>query len=122
MENNHPSFGNGKICYVELPAVDINNSVTFYKEVFNWNIRTNSEGKKSFDDIVNEVSGTWVLGRKPSTADGLLIYIMVDNIETTIKLIIEKGCKIVQQRGTGSPEIFALFSDPAGNILGLYQH
>ncbi len=31
------------------------------------------------------------------------------------------GGKIVQPIGMDSPEITARFSDPAGNVLGLYQ-
>ncbi len=120
---NHPTFGNGKICYVELPAIDINISANFYKEVFGWNIRQRDDGSTSFDDAVGEVSGTWVTGRKPAANEpGLLIYIMVDSVEATIKLIIKNGGKLVQPIGMDAPEITARFSDPAGNIIGLYQH
>lgn len=54
--DNHPTFGNGKICYIELPSRDINN-----------------------------------------------------------------GGKIVQPPGMEAPEITARFTDPTGNILGLFQ-
>jgi predicted enzyme related to lactoylglutathione lyase len=120
-DNNHPTFGNGKICYVELPAVDINRSAAFYKDVFGWNVRTRGDGSVAFDDTVGEVSGTWVTNRKPATEPGYLIHIMVDNIEATISLIIANGGKIVQPVGMDAPEITAHFSDPAGNVLGLFQ-
>jgi predicted enzyme related to lactoylglutathione lyase len=82
MENNgHPTFGNGKICYVELPASDITAAASFYISVF-----------------------------------------MVNSVADTIELIIKNGGKIVQPPGKDLPEITARFSDPAGNILGLYQH
>ena len=35
-----PTLGNGKICYVELPANDIARSAEFYGKVFGWNIRS----------------------------------------------------------------------------------
>jgi len=38
-----------------------------------------------------------------------------------MKAIIENGGKIVQPVGGDAPEITARFSDPSGNILGLYQ-
>ena len=117
-----PTFGNGKICYVEIPANDIAISSAFYKNVFGWEIRINKEGNISFDDTVNEVSGTWVTGRSAATNPGLLIHIMVDNITVTIDKIILNGGKIVQPGGMDAPEITARFSDPAGNVLGLYQH
>ncbi len=72
-------------------------------------------------DTVNEVSGTWRTDRKPSTELGLLVHIMVDDIEATIKAVIDNGGKIVQPVGMEAPEITARFSDPTGNILGLFQ-
>jgi hypothetical protein len=38
------AYGNGKICYLEIPAIDIDGSVAFYKTVFGWNIRTRGDG------------------------------------------------------------------------------
>jgi hypothetical protein len=96
--------------------------VDFYRDVFGWNIRTRGDGSKSFDDGVGEVSGAWRLHRKPMTEVGLLIYIMVDSVAETIDKVTEAGGKIVQPIGGDAPEITARFTDPAGNILGLYQH
>lgn len=119
--SNHPTMANGKICYIEIPAIDVILSATFYKKIFGWQIRERSDGLIAFDDTINEVSGTWVIGRSPSTEAGLLIYIMVDSVTSTIKSIIANGGKIIQPVGVDSPEITARFSDPAGNIFGLYQ-
>ena len=122
MENNqHPTLGNGKVCYIEIPAIEIATSAAFYKEVFGWRIRQRGDGHLAFDDTVGEVSGTWVVGRKPSTEPGLLIYIMVDSVAAAIESVIANGGKIVQPIGMDSPEITARFSDLAGNVLGLYQ-
>jgi predicted enzyme related to lactoylglutathione lyase len=121
METKHPTLSNGKICYLEIPALDIAASVSFYKEVFGWQTRQRGDGSIAFDDTVGEVSGTWVLSRKASTEPGLLIYIMVDSVAATIDTVIANGGKIVQPIGKDAPEITARFSDPAGNILGLYQ-
>jgi predicted enzyme related to lactoylglutathione lyase len=50
-----------------------------------------------------------------------MIYIMVDSVEATSEAIIANGGNIVQPIGMDAPEITARFSDPAGNVLGLYQ-
>ena|SRR6185437_11196012 len=121
MENGKPTLGNGKICYLEIPAADVNISSAFYKAVFGWAIRTRGDGSISFDDTVGEVSGTWVLARTPITQVGLLVYIMVYDIAKTIEAIVANGGIIVQAVGADAPEITARFTDPAGNILGLYQ-
>ena len=80
MNNNHPTLGNGKICYIEIPAIDIDSAASFYKEVFGWHIRQRGDGNIAFDDTVGEVSGSWVTGRKASAEPGLLVYIWVDNV------------------------------------------
>jgi predicted enzyme related to lactoylglutathione lyase len=122
MENSKdPTLANGKVCYIEMPALDISRSASFYKEVFGWRIRQRNDGSIAFDDTVGEVSGTWVLGRKAATEPGLLIYIMVDSVAATVNAVIANQGKLVQPIGMDAPEITARFSDPAGNIIGLYQ-
>jgi uncharacterized protein len=116
-----PTNANGKICYIEMPAVDLARSADFYERVFGWNIRRRGDGRAAFDDAIGEVSGTWVLGRPPAAAPGLLIYVMVDSVEATVDAIVTNGGEIVQPIGADAPEITARFRDPGGNVLGLYQ-
>ncbi|MEX6688217.1 VOC family protein [Danxiaibacter flavus] len=116
-----PTTGNGKVCYLEIPASSVEESADFYKNVFGWNIRKRGDGATAFDDGVGEVSGAWVTGRKPIEGPGILIYIMVDDIHESIGKIKENNGSIVQEVGADAPEITARFKDPAGNILGLYQ-
>jgi uncharacterized protein len=117
-----PTFANGKICYLEMPATDIARSADFYQQVFGWNIRKRGDGSTAFDDTVGEVSGAWVLGRAPGAAPGLLFYVMVDSVAATLDAIVANGGEIVQPLGVDAPEITARFRDPAGNVIGLYQH
>ncbi len=116
-----PTLGNGKICYLEIPAADIRRSAEFYEQVFGWRIRQRGDGAIAFDDGVGEVSGVWALGRPPMTAPGLLIYIMVDSVAATIDSVLAHGGELAQPIGADAPEITAQFRDPAGNVLGLYQ-
>ena len=112
---------NGKICYVEIPATDIERSSRFYAGVFGWQVRHRSDGHLAFDDTTGEVSGSWVTGRPPSTEPGLLLYIMVDSVAATIDSVIAEGGEIVQPVGGDAPEITARFRDPGGNVVGLYE-
>jgi hypothetical protein len=116
-----PTLANGKICYVEMPALDVQTSADFYGKVFGWKSRLRGDGRTAFDDNTGEVSGAWIIGRPPSPTPGLLIYIMVDSVAATIESIIRNGGEIVQPIGVDAPEITARFRDPAGNVLGLYQ-
>lgn len=116
-----PTPANGKICYIEIPAVDIQRSADFYARVFGWRIRQRGDGSTAFDDTTGEVSGTWVRGRKASSKPGLLFYIMVDRVAATIDLLVAQGGELVQPIGAEAPEVTARFRDPAGNVIGLYQ-
>ena len=116
-----PTLGNGKICYVEIPAIDVRRSADFYHAVFGWQIRQRGDGQTAFDDGVGEVSGAWVLGRPSSSQPGLLVYVMVDSVAATVSAVVDNGGEIVQSIGADAPEITARFRDPAGNVIGLYQ-
>jgi predicted enzyme related to lactoylglutathione lyase len=119
--NMPPTLANGKICYIEMPSTDIMRSADFYERVFGWNIRRRGDGSVAFDDTVNQVSGTWVLGRPPAATPGLLLYIMVDDAPATVDAIVANGGEIVQPIGGDAPEITARFRDPGGNVVGVYQ-
>jgi predicted enzyme related to lactoylglutathione lyase len=95
MVNDQPKWRTGKLCYIEIPAVDVARSAEFYRDAFGWTLRQRGDGATSFDDTVNQVSGTFVTGRPPATEPGFLIYVMVADLQAAL--------------------------DPAGNVLGIYQ-
>jgi predicted enzyme related to lactoylglutathione lyase len=123
-----PTLTNGKLYYIEIPAIDIQRSADFYAKVFGWHISRRADGSTAFDDPTGEVSGTWVVGRPVSTVPGALMFIMVDSVAATLDAIIAQGGEIVhaeggeivQSIGVATPEI-ARFHDPAGNVFGLFQ-
>lgn len=121
MSEKQPTYANGKICYLEIPADDLQISASFYSKSFGWNIRYHEDGSPSFDDGVGEVSGMWVLGKKPMSEPGIVISVMVDDTEITKKLLIANGGKIVFEQKMDSGEMIVHFTDPAGNLMGLYQ-
>lgn len=116
------SKSHGKICYIELPATDVKRSADFYAKVFGWNLRTRGDGATAFDDAAGQVSGAFVTGRQPSAAaPGMLLYVMVNDIAATSTAVEANGGKMLQRHDPKAREIVARFSDPAGNVLGLYQ-
>ena len=116
-----PNYRTGKICYIEIPAIDPAQSAQFYQHVFGWNVRQRDDGSTAFDDTVGEVSGTWVTGRPPAGNPGMIVSIMVADAAATIEAIVAAGGEIVQPVNPYEKEVYAHFRDPAGNILGIYQ-
>jgi predicted enzyme related to lactoylglutathione lyase len=116
-----PSRSHGKVCYLEVPAIDIRRSADFYQAVVGWKIRQRGDGAIAFDDGVGGVSGTFVIGRPPSATPGVLVYIMVDSVAATLDAVAAHGGEVVQGIGAHLPVVIARFRDPAGNVFGLYQ-
>jgi predicted enzyme related to lactoylglutathione lyase len=120
-DEKQPTYANGKICYVEIPAVDIDVSSAFYRDVFKWELSRHGDGRLAFNDAAGQVSGTWITGRQALAETGVLIYIMVDDASAAVAAVAAHGGRIVQPIGMDAPEITARFLDPAGNIFGIYQ-
>jgi predicted enzyme related to lactoylglutathione lyase len=116
-----PSYRTGKICYIEIPARDVHQSAEFYERAFGWQIRQRGDGSTAFDDTVNEVSGTWVLGRPVAAEPGLMVYIMVASAAAAVEAIVSAGGEIVRPVDPHAREVVATFRDPAGNLIGIYQ-
>jgi uncharacterized protein len=116
-----PTYANGKICYIEIPAVDVAESAEFYRTCFGWQLRKHEDGTIAFDDGVGEVSGMWVLGRAPAAEPGFIISIMVSDITASVRAVAANGGEIILPVDPNASEKIAHFRDPGGNVMGLYQ-
>ncbi len=113
-----------RLCYLQIPAVDVAKSVAFYEKVFGWNIRHRDTSRPSFDDATGNVSGAWFTGREISREPGLLPYVWVDSIDATLTQAAAHGGAVVEAPHPDLPGDtcwIATFRDPAGNVIGLYQ-
>lgn len=114
-------FKHGKICYILMPSQDPARSGAFYREVFGWNLRSNDEGGMSFDDSTGQVSGTWVTDRPAASEHNLEVHIMVDDLDTAIAAIRAAGGSVDMADIHAEGERWGVFTDVAGNRLGIYQ-
>ncbi|HJP56555.1 MAG TPA: VOC family protein [Gemmatimonadales bacterium] len=113
----------GKICYIEMPAADVPASAKFYADIFGWKVRRRGDGATAFDDTTGGVSGTWVPPEWQGGSTDMVTYIMVDSITDAERAIAAAGGQVTTPRtpiGSGGGA-FAIFTDPAGNRLGLYE-
>ena len=121
MSDDGPTLGSGKICYLEIPARNVQESARFYQDALGWAVRRRGDGATAFDDGVNEVSGTWVLGRPPAAEPGLLLYVMVADADASVERVLAAGGEVVQPVDRSGEDVIARFRDPAGNVLGLFE-
>lgn len=111
----------GKICYLEIPANAPADSAKFYGDIFGWTVRKRGDGNLAFDDP-SGVSGTWVAASDRTPDETTRTYIMVDDIDATVRQIESAGGRITTKKsaipGGGH---FAIFTDPVGVEFGLYE-
>lgn len=113
------------ICWIEIPALDLSVSGAFYTDLFGWDI---SPAPMDPDYALFESPGMngGFDKRKQPHAAGVLIYLQVDDITTSLERIASAGGKVIMERrqtvpGTDDMGFLAVFSDPAGNHVGLWS-
>jgi predicted enzyme related to lactoylglutathione lyase len=110
----------GKLSYLRIPAVDMEQSAAFYAEIFGWTLR-GSPAQRSFTDASEQLIGAFVTHLKISSEPGLLPYIYVQGLDATLARISAKGCSILTPPYPEGDLWVATFRDPAGNVIGLWQ-
>jgi uncharacterized protein len=111
----------GHVSYLEIPAIDAEQSAAFYEAVFGWTIRRRDSGQRSFDDGSGDLIGRWVTGRPAPREPGLLPYIYVDRIVDVVERVVAHGGEIVKPPHPEGGLWVATFRDPSGNLLGIWQ-
>lgn len=111
------------IVHIEFAAKEPKAASEFYKKVFDWKIEHMPEMDYYTFSVEPGPGGGFnpVDGEMIHKGD-VLVYIQTDDIEATLKSIEGLGGKIVQPK-TEIPNMgwYALFEDPFGNRVGIYQ-
>jgi predicted enzyme related to lactoylglutathione lyase len=103
------------IVYFEIAGPDSEQLRSFFENVFGWEINDSSS-------IASGSTGGIRGGIREDPPDKVL-YMGVDDIETVLEKIEANGGNVVLPR-TVVPGVvtFALFKDPAGNLLGVAEN
>jgi PhnB protein len=120
MAHGTPTLATGKICYLEIPAADVDVSSRFYRDAFGWELRTRGDGAIAFDDAVKEVSGSWVTGRPPSAEPGIMVHIMVADLDAALAAVRSAGGDVLNDDAAPGERVGHV-RDPGGNVIGIYQ-
>ena len=103
----------GQVCYLQIPARDVDESAAFYATVFGWQV----EPPAGFSSP--GLIGQWVEATEPATG-GTLLWLHVDSIETALELATAAGGELVQAPSADGPyRLLARVRDPAGNTVGI---
>ncbi len=110
----------GGVSYMHIPARDRAASAAFYRAVFGWPIAGTPDAP-SFSDGTGHVIGRWVTDQAAAGADGVRPYIYVTSVAETITAITAHGGHVVTPPYPEGTLRVALFADPAGNVLGIWE-
>ncbi len=63
--------------------------------------------------------GIWL--RPEGEPLGIVVYVVVDDIEATLRRVVEFGGRVVSTKAPLAGGYGAFFTDPSGNLLGLFE-
>jgi predicted enzyme related to lactoylglutathione lyase len=115
--------------WIEIRTGDIEKAARFYESLFGWKI-IEKEMADGFDVWIFDTGGEprvqnlrrggiWL--RPKGEPLGVVVYIVVDDIEATLKRVAELGGKAVTPKAPLGAGHGAFFTDPSGNLLGLNE-
>jgi len=112
----------GDVTHIEIPVADLATATEFYSALFGWSI-TETPGYEGYPmwRAPNGISGGALTER---TADFVQprSVVEVDSIDETLAIVQERGGRVVLPRSPiDDTSWWALFEDPDGNVLGLYE-
>ena len=116
--------------WIEIRTGDIGETAQFYESLFGWKVTQKLEADGSdvwlFDTgdaprLENlRRGGIWL--RPQGEPLGVMVYILVEDIEATLRKVSELGGKVLSPKTPqGSKAFRASFSDPSGNHLSLWE-
>ena len=95
----------------------------FYGNLFDWKISGDENKDWAYwliDTGEKPGGGMWRFPEgKPL---GVLVYILVDDIDKTLEKIVKLGGKVVVPKSKENVNAMATFADPDGNLFGLYEY
>jgi len=110
----------------ELTTDNTGQAKEFYGQLFSWKLEdapaTGPGGPYTFVKVGEGTGGGMLKKPMPEAPNMWLPYVMVDNVDATIKKARQLGAKVIVDK-TPIPEMgaFAIFSDPDGAPLGVWE-
>jgi predicted enzyme related to lactoylglutathione lyase len=108
----------GQVSYLQIPALDAAASAHFYAEVFGWHFF--AAYPASFE-APGGVSGALHVDLPVAPDGGPVLWLLADDVDETLRRAVARGGRVVQPVRAQGPRLEATLTDPAGNLLGVWQ-
>jgi uncharacterized protein len=121
----------GRVVHFEIPVDDVERAQRFYHEAFGWVMNSMPQMQYTLvsttetDDAGRPVAVGGINGGMFARQDALtnpIVTIEVDDMDDALTLVDKLGGKtVVGKQAVGDMGFSAYFTDPEGNVLGLWQ-
>jgi hypothetical protein len=113
-------FRSNGISYLSIPSIDHARSAKFYEAVFGWKVQVGPD-HASFEDGTGHVIGHLESEFPAVGQSGIVPFVYVDRLTPVIERIDANGGRMVKPPYPEGDLTVALFQDPMGNVLGIWQ-
>ena len=115
--------------WVEIRTRDTEKASKFFENLFGWEVvrRETADGSDYWifdtgDEPRIENIRRGAIWLRPDDANlGVVVYVVVEDIETVLHKVIELGGEVVLPKTPEGPAFKAYIADPDGNLFGLWQ-
>lgn len=117
----------GNFCWNELSTPDVKSAKDFYGKLLGWEFTDHDMGEMTYTMIKNqdnEFGGMWQIpsDQKDQIPPHWMAYILVENIETTLKTAQQLGATIkMPVTQVGEMGLFSIVVDPTGAHIAFWQ-
>ncbi len=108
--------------HVEIPSAQLQRAAQFYQNVFGWKMNYVEEADYMLFETGGNINGAFYHSPQHTGRQGVVVYVEVESIADTLAQIRQfGGATVVPQTPVDQMGSFALFSDPDGNVLGIWE-
>ncbi|HET7734504.1 MAG TPA: VOC family protein [Nocardioidaceae bacterium] len=109
------------VIHFEISGPDGDRLTSFYRDLFGWSISGAGPGYWLIQQADGGIGGGVMQGGG-EIPPYVTVYVSTDDLDASLKRAVELGGEVVVKEtsipGMGS---FAMFRDPAGNVIGLFK-
>ncbi|HEX8628741.1 MAG TPA: VOC family protein [Catenuloplanes sp.] len=122
----------GRVVHFEIPADDVDRARAFYRDVFGWSI--SAMPGMDYSILSTAVTDENGMPKEPGAINGGMmprqgpitspvVVIETDSIDAALPQIEQRGGKVaIAKLPVGDMGFAAYFTDPEGNIVGLWEN
>ena len=115
--------------WVEIRTRDTDKATKFYEDLLGWKVvrKETADGSDYWifdtgDEPRVENLRRGALWLRPDDADhGVVIYVVVEDIEAILQQVADLGGEVILPKTPQGSAFKAYFTDPDGNLFGLWQ-